>query len=77
MAGLLVELIRPSLRFVGLGSFLCHTDSFPHAGDDCQPCGFQTAPLPNTPAALTSHSQEDMIAALSSRATSEGHKRAT
>ena len=29
MAGLLLELVGLPLRFIGLGSFLCHTDSFP------------------------------------------------
>ena len=26
-------------------SRFCHADSFPQAEADCQPCGFQTAPL--------------------------------
>ena len=30
-----------------VGQFWCsHVHSFPQAGADCQPCGFQTAPLP-------------------------------
>jgi hypothetical protein len=41
MASLFVDLVGLPLRFIGFGSFLCHTHSFPLARANCQPCGFQ------------------------------------
>jgi hypothetical protein len=46
MASLLFELISPSQRFIGFGSFLCHVQSFPQTKPDYHARGFQTAPLP-------------------------------
>jgi len=46
MAGLFVELIGSPLRFVALGSFLCHAHSLRPPTSRRYPCGFQTAPLP-------------------------------